>query len=131
MLCAPQKFNYYLGDLMSFRFVRIVAVNFLLLLSLFAFALNLSAQAPTGGLRGAVTDPSGAVIAKAAVRITSAAGVSLDATTNRDGNYEFKDIAPGIYSIKAVAKGFALFTDENVQITAGKLQVLDIAHHPD
>jgi len=112
---------------MSFRFVRIVAVNFLLLLSLFAFALNLSAQAPTGGLRGAVSDPSGAVIAKAAVRITSAAGVSLDATTNRDGNYEFKDIAPGIYSIKAVAKGFALFTDENVQITAGKVQVLDIA----
>jgi hypothetical protein len=127
MLRAPQKFDQYLGDLMSFRFVRIAAVNFLLLFSLFAFASNLSAQAPAGGLHGVVTDPSGAVIAKAAVRLTNASGVSLDATTNRDGNYEFKDLAPGVYTIKAAAKGFALFTDENVEITAGKVQLLNIA----
>ena len=111
---------------MSFRHVRIVAVSFLFLLSLFAFASGLFAQAPTGGLRGAVTDPSGGVIAKAAVRLTSASDVSLDATTNRDGNYEFKDLAPGVYTIKAAAKGFALFTDENVEITSGKVQVLNI-----
>jgi hypothetical protein len=126
MLCALQKFNYYLGDLMSFQFVRIVAVNFLLLLSLFAFASNLPAQAPTGGLHGVVTDPSGAVIAKAAVRLTNAGGASLDATTNRDGIYEFKDLAPGAYSLKAVAKGFALFTQDDVTIVAGQVLQLNI-----
>jgi len=42
----------------------------------------------TGGLSGVVTDPSGGVIAKAAVRLTTQSGALLDTTTNRDGVYE-------------------------------------------
>ena len=112
---------------MSFRFVRIVALNLFVLLSLSTCAWNLSAQAPAGGLRGAVTDPSGGVIAKAAVRLTNSSGASLDTTTNRDGNYEFKDLAPGVYTVKAVAKGFALFTQEEVTVVAGQILQLNIA----
>ena len=112
---------------MSFRLVRIIALNLLVLLSLSTCAWNLSAQTPTGGLRGAVTDPSGGVIAKASVRLTNSSGASLDATTNRDGNYEFKDLAPGLYTVKAVAKGFALFTQEEVTIAAGQILQLNIA----
>jgi hypothetical protein len=127
MLSKSLKINSQLGDLMSFRLVRIVAANLLILLLLTTCAWNLSAQAPpTGGLRGVVSDPSGGVIAKAAVRLTSSGGASLDTTTNRDGNYEFKDLAPDIYTVKAVAKGFALFTQEEVTIVAGQILQLNI-----
>jgi hypothetical protein len=87
---------------------------------------NLQAQAPTGGLNGVITDPSGGVIAKAAVRLTSASGASLDTTTNRDGFYEFRGLLPGTYTLKAVAKGFALFSQEGVQIIAGQTKQLNV-----
>ncbi|HET8922267.1 MAG TPA: carboxypeptidase regulatory-like domain-containing protein [Candidatus Acidoferrum sp.] len=88
---------------------------------------TLRAQAPTGAVSGVVTDPSGAVIAKAAVRLTNSSGASLDATTNKDGVYEFKGLPPGVYTIKAVAKGFALFTQQGLQVAAGQTQQLNIS----
>jgi len=94
--------------------------------SLLLPAGNLYAQAQPGSLTGVVTDPSGAVIAKAAVRLINSSGASIDTTTNRDGVYEFKSLAPGAYALKAVAKGFALFTKEDVQIIAGQLQQINI-----
>jgi len=112
---------------MSFRPIRIVLLNLVFLLSIFPIAGNLDAQTPTGGLHGVVTDPSGGVIAKASVRLTSASGASLDTTTNRDGSYEFKGLLPGTYTVKAVAKGFALFTQEDVRIIAGQIQQLNIS----
>lgn len=86
----------------------------------------LRAQAPSGSLSGIVTDPSGGVIAKAAVRLINSNGASLDTKTNQGGAYEFKNLAPGTYTLKAVAKGFALFTKDDVQITAGQAQQINI-----
>jgi len=111
---------------MSFRRVRIAFLSLCFFLSIFSVAGNLAAQAPTGGLNGVVTDPSGGVIAKAAVRLTNSSGASLDTTTNRDGFYEFKGLVPGAYTLKAVAKGFAIFTQEDIQILPGKTQQLNI-----
>jgi hypothetical protein len=96
------------------------------LCSIFPPGKNLLAQTPFGGLSGVVTDPSGASIAKASVRLTNPSGASLDATTNRDGFYEFKGLLPGTYTLKAVAKGFALFTQEDIQILAGQVQKLNV-----
>src|SRR2546430_7087519 len=52
-------------------------------------------------LNGVVTDPSGGVIGKAAVRLTGASGASLDTTTNREGFYEFKGLVPGTYTLRS------------------------------
>jgi len=106
------------------RLLRRAALSFASFL--FFHVGSLHAQAPTAGLSGVVTDPSGAVIAKAAVRLINSNGASIDATTNRDGVYEFKNLAPGTYTLKAVAKGFALFTKEDVQIIAAQLQQINI-----
>ncbi len=111
---------------MSFRPIRIVQLSLIFLLSIFPLGGILQAQTPTGGFNGVVTDPSGSVIAKAAVRLTNAGGASLDTSTNRDGFYEFKGLAPGLYTVTAVAKGFAIFTKEDVQILAGQTQLLNI-----
>jgi len=111
---------------MRFWPVRIVLLNLVLLLLTFPGAGDLRAQTTAGALNGVVTDPSGGVVAKAAVRLTDAGGASLDTTTNRDGFYEFKGLVPGTYTLKAVAKGFAIVTQENVGILAGKTQQLNI-----
>jgi hypothetical protein len=111
---------------MRFRPIRIVLLSLVLLLLLFPLGQILHAQTPAGGLNGVVTDPSGGVIAKAAVRLTNASGASLDTSTNRDGFYEFKGLAPGLYTVSAVAKGFAIFTKEDVQVLAGQTQLLNI-----
>ncbi len=111
---------------MSFRPVQTALLRFLVLLLILATGAHLYAQAPSGGLSGVVTDPSGGVIAKATVRLVTSSGRSLDTTTNRDGFYEFKGLAPGTYTLKAAAKGFALFTKEGVQILDGETQQLNI-----
>src|SRR5215467_9155262 len=123
------------GDLMSFRLSRTVGTFFLcLLLSLFIPEFSF-AQEPTsrpavndaGGLTGIVSDPSGAGIPKASVRLTDARGTSYDATTNAEGIYQFKALSPGVYTLKAVAKGFNLFTQENVQVAANQVQQVSVS----
>ncbi len=54
---------------MSFRPVQTALLHFLVLLLILATGAHLYAQAPSGGLSGVVTDPSGGVIAKATVRV--------------------------------------------------------------
>ncbi|HTP70422.1 MAG TPA: carboxypeptidase regulatory-like domain-containing protein [Dongiaceae bacterium] len=78
-------------------------------------------QVPNGSLRGQVTDPSGAAISGATILLTTPSGASMDTTTNKDGVFEFKDLAPGNYQIKAVAQGFALFSKDGVAVAAGQV----------
>ena len=92
------------------------------------FAAALGAQAPTGGvLRGQVTDPSGAAVVGATVLLTTPSGAAMDTTTNKDGAYEFKDLAPGKYEVKAIAQGFAMFTKSGVLIAAGQTLKVNIS----
>src|SRR6185437_2223246 len=60
-----------------------------------------------GTLRGTVTDPNGAVIPNAAVKITDqTTGLSRDVTTDADGNYEAAALKAGTYKISVAATGF-------------------------
>ena len=111
---------------MSLGFTQKRFVFLILLAALCLTSGSVKAQEPTGGLTGMVTDPSGSVIAKAAVRLIDAKGTSQDTTTNREGIYEFKNLAPGIYTLKAATKGFSLFTQENVEIVAGQVKQVNI-----
>jgi hypothetical protein len=84
------------------------------------------AQTPTGVIRGQVTDPSGAALVGATVLLTTPSGASMDTTTNKEGIYEFKNLAPGTYEIKAVAAGFAMFDKAGVTLAAGQTLRLDV-----
>src|SRR5258706_3433993 len=60
-----------------------------------------------GTIRGSVTDPNGAVIANAAVKITDqATGLSRDLNTDSQGNYEAGALKPGNYKVSVTATGF-------------------------
>ncbi len=52
-------------------------------------------------------------------------GAAMTATTNQDGVFEVKGLAPGKYSVKVIAPGFAVFESGQVEIAAGQAQKLD------
>jgi hypothetical protein len=77
------------------------------------------AQAPTGNIRGEVTDPSGAVIPNASVKVTDVAtGRTLDLKTNAAGLYAANLLIPGEYRVRVEAAGFKAF-EERVVVQAG------------
>jgi len=104
------------------RIKQFVSAFALLLLS---FA-RVSAQVPTGVLRGQVTDPSGAAVAAATVVVLPAENPSSLATTNRDGVFEVKPLAPGKYTVQVFAPGFAQFEVKDIAVSAGSPVVLNI-----
>jgi len=70
----------------------------------------LSAQTSisTGNILGTVSDPTGAVIAAAVVKITDkATGRQLDLTTNSSGAYDSGPLTPGEYDVRVEANGFS------------------------
>jgi hypothetical protein len=87
----------------------------------------LFAQTSSGTLRCQVNDPSGGAVTQATVLVTSATGQTQSVQGNRDGVYEFNALAPGKYTVKAIAKGFALYEQHEVEITAGQVQKLNIS----
>jgi hypothetical protein len=84
-------------------------------------------QTSTGTIRGQVTDPSAAAVVGASIIVTAPDGTSLAATTNRDGIFELKNMAPGKYTVEVIAPGFALYKNDAVQVAAGQIQQLNLS----
>ena len=97
-----------------------------LLVSVLLFLGIACAQVPVGGVRGQVTDPSGAAVVGATVVVLPAEGASSTGTTNRDGIFEVKPLAPGKYTVQVFAQGFAQFSVSNVAVVAGSPVLLDV-----
>ena len=83
-------------------------------------AVFIAAQQNRGTLRGVITDEMGAVIVGANVTLTDASGVEKKTTTNAEGVYTYAGLAPGKYSLKANATGFAPSEDKQIDVTAGR-----------
>jgi len=105
-----------------------VAVIILVALWLLCLAAVRSAAAPaTGTLSGTVTDPSGAVIPSATVRVTAATGQMREVQTGLDGRYVLEGLAPGDYAVRITAPDFAPFERAVVEVKAGAALTLDAA----
>jgi len=107
------------------RFVRlqriILAVG---LLTMASFVTNFAvpvayAQADLGSVTGVVTDPTGAVVPDATVKVTNlATGAVRVVETNSRGEYSITQLLPAQYSLSITAQGFAS-TKRNVSVTVG------------
>jgi hypothetical protein len=101
---------------------RTLAVMFVLV---FSAAVGL-AQQTRGTLRGVIKDELGATIVGATVTITDANGVAKSATTSGEGVYVFNGLAPGKYSLRATATGFANSDETEVDLSPGARESLDL-----
>jgi len=88
----------------SARFTRLalVVLSTLLLCSV-AFAQT---SVSNGSISGTVTDATGAVVPNAKVIMTGPTGQTIHATTSGAGAYSSGALVPGMYSVRAEAKGF-------------------------
>jgi hypothetical protein len=101
-----------------------------LILAVFCFVLSIgqaSAQSTvTGGIRGTVTDPQGASVPNASVKITNIGTNKEDTqTSDSDGNYRFNNLQPGTYSLVVTTSGFAEFKREQVIVEVGNFTTIN------
>jgi hypothetical protein len=96
--------------------------SLLLVLALLALTASLlSAQTGTqGALLGTVTDATGAIVTNAQVSVTNlGTGLTLQANTDSNGNFEFLGLPLGNYSVAVTAPGFKTWSVARLQINVG------------
>src|SRR5438876_441040 len=91
-----------------------------------AFSTSVFSQA-RASLRGVTSDEFGAAIVGATVTLTDASGAAKTATTNADGAYVFSGLAPGKYKVHAIATGFAVSPDVDVDVATGRRDPVNIS----
>ena len=94
---------------------------------LLASAAGLHAQVASE-FKGRVTDPSGAAVPNARVRLTEMrSGEHFDGATSADGYYDFANLVPGQYEVEADAPGFAQALRQGVSLNVGQTVAVDLA----
>jgi len=75
------------------------------------------AQVDAGGIRGTITDSSGALVSGAKVTLTNeGSGLSTETTTAGDGNYSFTPIKIGSYTLVVETAGFRKTTQRGIKV---------------
>jgi Carboxypeptidase regulatory-like domain len=83
-------------------------------------------QQGAGSLKGQVSDEFGGVIVGATVVAVDVNGVAKTVNTNGEGNFVLNGLAPGKYTIKVTAPGFANYENADVEAIAGRAQQLNV-----
>lgn len=99
---------------------------FLALMLLLGVAAAVSAQSVLGAIRGTVTDPQGAVVAKATVLITDeATGVPRTTETDAEGRFEALSLRPGTYRVEIITTSFKKYEQTGVVLRTGAASRVD------
>lgn len=104
----------------------------IVLCALFAACGLLSAQTgATGAISGAITDPTGAMVVGAQVRVTNTTtGDSRILQSNDHGLYLAPLLQPGQYAVEVTKQGFKEATSRDVQVIVAETTVLNIPLAP-
>src|SRR5262249_16765949 len=87
-----------------------------LLILFIAVSATAWSQGFQGGLRGAVKDANG-VVPGVEVSITNeATNISRSAVTNESGEYNFSNVEPGTYTVKASLTGFKTIERQGIRV---------------
>ena len=99
----------------------------MMLVALVSVALSAGAQVNTAGVVGTITDPSGAVVANAAVTIKNVdTGIIRTAQAGSNGDYLFTLLQVGTYQVSVEAKGFKAFVAKDVTLAVGDRARIDV-----
>src|SRR5438067_4286622 len=86
------------------------------------------AQQITGSITGTVTDPTGAAVVGAAVKLTNTqTGAVQNATTNGEGDFRFLLLPTGNYSLEVTSSGFKSFRREGVIVEVDRSIAVPVA----
>jgi len=103
--------------------IRSILVVVLLAVTTLAGNVARAQLSGKGEIKGAVKDPSGAVVAGATVTATQdATGVSTSRTTSASGDYDISPLDAGVYTVTVTANGFEKLAQTNVQVNALEVQ---------
>jgi hypothetical protein len=103
-------------------------IRFVLALALVLWAPPAFAQFETATVVGTVRDSSGAVVPAAKVTLTNRdTGVSAERISDSNGNFEFFTVRIGGYVISAEKPGFSIAIVDDVQVTVGARQRVDLS----
>src|SRR5260370_8141215 len=95
-----------------------------------AGAQRAQAQATTS-LRGTVTDSQAAVIPQAVVTLTNTeTGASRQSVTSGVGEYQFVQVAPGMYQVTAEKPGFPPASQKGLNLQVTTPATLDLHLNP-
>jgi outer membrane receptor protein involved in Fe transport len=86
-----------------------------------ALSVTTRVAAQTGSVSGTVVDQTGATLPGATVQLTGAGNPVT--TSGSGGQYVFRNVASGTYSIEVRLVGFAPAIQENITVAAGEVQV--------
>ena len=79
---------------------------------------NAVAQALYGTIGGTVVDDSGAAIPGATVTVTNqGTGLEVNGVSDAGGNYAFRNLQPGTYTVKASLQGFKEYVQTGVPVS--------------
>ena len=106
---------------MTFNLKSLVIIPLLLL----PLVSHQPAVAQTGILRGAVVDPSGAVIPRAKIKLLHRNEVQ-ETQSSEEGRYSIRSQAPRTYTVRVTAKGFDPLTVQGVSLAPGHVSELDL-----
>jgi len=95
-----------------------------------AFLISLTPQTTyaqaSAGITGTVTDPSGAVIPNAKVKITNEeTSVSSETVSSSAGTYSFRGLLPGRYTVQVDATGFKRQVKKGVTVEVSTTATID------
>src|SRR6266850_4511138 len=97
------------------------------LLILLTLAASGATQTFRGAINGSVTDPTGGVVPRAeVVAENTATGIEHTTVTTSNGQFVFQDLPLGTYRVTVTVSGFAVFTADNVAVTAGAIYTLPV-----
>src|SRR5688572_5825691 len=108
------------------------SVSFLTLLALLlGGAGSVYAQFDSATVLGTVRDNTGGVVPGATVTITGIdTGLKTTKVTDENGNFEFATVRIGRYKITAELSGFSIALADNVQVSVGARQRVDLQLTP-
>lgn len=98
-------------------------------LLMFLSCVTALAQSSTS-LGGTVTDEQVAKVVGASVRLHLRDGHQTTTQTDKNGSFEFTDLNPGEYLIEVNAQGFSDFASDQIKITRGANERLNVQLQP-
>src|SRR5262245_27727901 len=87
------------------------------------------AQETTGTIEGTVSDPSGARIAGATIKVSGNA-YNRTVATDKDGFFRLLQVPPGSYTLSVTAANFGTTKQEQLQVVLGRATVTELALKP-